>query len=55
MLEVKTERGSNLMLAAWNDFDGVDAACVFEAFVWSGTAFEGLSGFLTREPGSCPP
>jgi hypothetical protein len=53
MLEVRTQRGSTLMLATWNDFHDTGAACVFEAFVWTEGVFEALDGFPKKMPGTC--
>lgn len=53
-LQVQTKRGSNLLLANWEDRSGDNVSCVFEAMVWTGTQFNTVEGFPKRMAGTCP-
>ncbi|MDT9599290.1 hypothetical protein RQX22_10045 [Sphingosinicella sp. GR2756] len=52
-LNVRTQRGSNLLLATWQVGSGNSAKCVFETLVWDGSKFARVDGYPKQVEGEC--
>ena len=51
-LDVRTKRGSNLLLAQWAAY--ASNSCNFEAFHWDGTSFAPVDGYPKKISEPCP-
>jgi len=53
-LDLRSRRGSNLILSTWLDPRANELVCMFGAHVWNGKRFRTVPGYPVRVPGRCP-
>ena len=53
-LDLRSMRGSNLILSTWLDPRASEPVCMFGAHVWNGKRFKAVPGYPVRVSGRCP-